>query len=64
MLQYEDDLISESSRVGYYTESEIYQLAEQVKQNAGFLNQQDVEVLKHLASKGDYCTQQATLVKS
>jgi len=46
-----------------YTEYQVQELVEKIKQNTNFLNKQDIEVLQHLSTKGLYCEKQVKLTK-
>lgn len=53
--------MSTKSMRGPSQEKEIFSLAKRIMGNASFLNKEDIKILEHLATKGDYPDQIVTL---
>jgi len=53
--------MAKNSNIGISHESEVYKLTRQIASNVTFIDKDDIKILEHLASKGDYPDKKAIL---
>lgn len=53
--------MAKNSSRGKSHEQEVYRLARRIMSNASYISKEDIEVLEHLTTRGDYPDQQAQL---
>jgi predicted HAD superfamily Cof-like phosphohydrolase len=53
--------MAKNSNRGLFHESEVYRLIRQIGSNASYIDEEDLKVLRHLATRGDYPEQKAIL---